>query len=71
MAVTQTPQSTAPTAAKKKRLVVLLPADVVDRLKETSQRTGLPVSLIVTLALANVVHLQIPRYAKPRGKKKT
>jgi len=69
--LTQTPQSTAPTTAKKKRLVVLLPADLVDRLKETSQRTGLPVSLIVTLALANVVHLQIPRYSKPRGKKKT
>jgi len=69
--VTQTPQSTAPTTANKKRLVVLLPADVVDSLKETSQRTGLPVSLIVTLALANVVNLQIPRYAKPRGKKKT
>jgi len=71
MAVTQTPQSTAPTVTKKKRLVVLLPADIVDRLKQTSQQTGIPISLIVTMALANVVHLQIPRYAKPRGKKKT
>jgi len=71
----QTPQSGAPTASnnvsKKKRLVVILPADMVDNLKEMSQRTGLPVSLIVTIALANVVNLQIPRYAKPRGKKKT
>ena len=69
--LTQTPQSATTHRGAKKRLVVLLPADVVDKLKEMSQRTGLPVSLIVALAVANIAYLEIPRYTKPKTKKKT
>jgi len=73
---TQTPQSAPLVAAKevkKKKLVVLLPEDIIDKLKETSQKTGLPVSLLVAIALVNVADTltALPRYKRPRGKKKT
>jgi len=73
---TQTPELEPHTTAntvKKKRLVVWLPANVIDNLKETSQKTGLPVSLLVTLAVSNIsdVLKTIPHYGRPRIKKRS
>jgi len=73
---TKTPElepHTTATRVTKKRLVVWLPANVIDSLKETSQKTGLPVSLLVTLAVSNISEVlkTIPHYGKPRLRRRS
>jgi len=69
MSTLQTPQP----RGEKERLVVVVPADLAYRVREIARRTGVPISLLVTIALNNALnnlYLETITYTRAKVKKK-
>jgi len=51
---------------EKEQLTVVLPAEMARRLRRIARETGMPISMIIALALRPVVgsDVSIPRYAR-------
>jgi len=70
MSTLQTPH---PEGNKKERLVVVVPADLAYRVREVARRTGVPISLLVTIALNNALnnlYLETITYTRAKVKKR-
>lgn len=52
----------------KQKVKLVLPEELVERLREMSRKTQMPMSLLVTLILASAIApgIEIPRYTKPK-----
>jgi len=69
MSTLQTPQP----RGEKERLVVVIPADLAYRVREVARRTGVPISLLVAIALNNTLnnlHLETITYTRAKVKKR-
>jgi len=57
---------------KKERLIVLLPEEMVKRLRRIAQETGTPMSMIIAVALRPIVgyDVEIPRYTRKPVRKR-
>jgi len=53
---------------QKVKVKLVLPAPLVDRLREMSRQTGMPMSLLATLILSSAIApgIEIPRYTRPK-----
>jgi len=65
---TQTQTQVPPQRGAKQKVKLVLPTELVARLREMSRKTQMPMSLIVTLILTSVIApgIEIPRYTKPK-----
>jgi len=59
------------TTNPKERVSVLLPADLAKRLREVAKHTGVPMSVIVAIGVADVLNNldKLPHYTKAKVKK--
>jgi len=64
----QTQTQVPPQRGAKQKVKLVLPTELVSRLREMSRQTQMPMSLLVALILSSAIApgITIPRYTKPR-----